>query len=85
MCIRTTKREKNINQIKSKQLQKNEQENKMGSLASESRTLQVRLTRKIVCDFVQHDILPDSSGAKQPMDASSRKKSVHDSQIRGEF
>lgn len=54
----------------------------MGSLASDTKTLQVRLTRKVVRDFVEHDVLPDPNGLVRT--STNSNKFTHDSKIRGE-
>lgn len=57
----------------------------MSSSASEKKTLEIRLTRKVVRDFVEHAVLPDLNGLMQPNDnGKANHKSVHDSDISGE-
>lgn len=65
----------------------------MGSLVNETKTLQVRLTRKVVRDFIEHDVVPDSNGESQAMangnasnagTAKTSKKRLPDSSVLGE-
>lgn len=65
----------------------------MGSIINDKRMPQVRLTRKVVSDFVEHKTLPDSNGVTQRMQAAngntsnarSPDKYSHDSKIHGEY
>lgn len=58
----------------------------MRSIKYDNRTLRVRLSRKVVRDFVENNILPDSNGVIEYGNASnasiSPDKNVHDSKIR---